>query len=532
MLQFALRSSRPATSRARRRSDLQLVVVSLTVCFGALLAPLAAGAAYQQPPIQPVGQEPPLFQSASRWFAETGHNVKEPFLSRWLAAGGEEVFGLPISEERFVAESGAIHQSFSGLTLVYDPTLQAPWEVQAELLPDGLRRTSVPRQARQAVTGCGADANCRFFPETGHTLSGALLDFWATHGDLVILGFPVSEPFDDGSTGGRVQVFERAVLEEDRGQVRARPIALEQAEEAGLLTDPAFLPAPPTGGTPFLVDASDGLRLRAEADLDADVLLVLPDNAEFIAAPGEHQEWIPGYVDGLAGWVAEEYLKAPPPLPQVAVDDWKPDVWQGAALGETNVRAEPTTKSRIVDELVYGDPLEVVAWAKGEEVYEGSDLWAQIGPNRYVFGRNVGRTGPVSPPPLPPDAPVFGRWIDVDLTQQIMTAYDGRTPVRVVETTTGRAGWDTPPGYYTILWRVANETMTSGAIGAEEFYKLEHVLFTQYFTDRGHAIHFAWWRTPETIGRPGSHGCLNLLLDDARFFWDWANIGTPIYIHP
>ena len=30
--------------------------------------------------------------------------------------------------------------------------------------------------------------------------------------------------------------------------------------------------------------------------------------------------------------------------------------------------------------------------------------------------------------------------------------------------------------------------------------------------------YFAWWRSERTIGRPGSHGCLNLLLDDARFF--------------
>jgi lipoprotein-anchoring transpeptidase ErfK/SrfK len=74
--------------------------------------------------------------------------------------------------------------------------------------------------------------------------------------------------------------------------------------------------------------------------------------------------------------------------------------------------------------------------------------------------------------------------------------------------------------------------MTSGAIGAEHHYRLEDVLFTQYFTDRGHALHFAWWRTEETIGRPGSHGCVNLLLDDARFFWDWAELGTPVYVHP
>ena len=114
---------------------------------------------------------------------------------------------------------------------------------------------------------------------------------------------------------------------------------------------------------------------------------------------------------------------------------------------------------------------------------------------------------------------------------QLATAYDGATPVRTVVITTGMAGWETPPGRYTILHRVANETMTSGAIGAENFYRLDDVLFTQYFTDLGHALHFAWWRTRETIGRPGSHGCVNLLLDDARYFWDWAALGTPVYVH-
>jgi lipoprotein-anchoring transpeptidase ErfK/SrfK len=93
------------------------------------------------------------------------------------------------------------------------------------------------------------------------------------------------------------------------------------------------------------------------------------------------------------------------------------------------------------------------------------------------------------------------------------------------------AGWETPPGFYSILSRIANETMSSGAIGAENHFRLDDVLFTQYFTDLGHALHFAWWRTKETIGRPGSHGCVNLLLDDARYLWDWAALGTPVYVH-
>jgi lipoprotein-anchoring transpeptidase ErfK/SrfK len=173
----------------------------------------------------------------------------------------------------------------------------------------------------------------------------------------------------------------------------------------------------------------------------------------------------------------------------------------------------------------------VAAWVKGEEVYEGADLWAKLDDARYVYARNVGRNAPVAPLPPPPEAPTYGRWIDVNLTQQLMTAYEGGEPVRTVPVTTGMAGWETPPGFFTILNRVANETMTSGAIGAENHYRLEDVLFTQYFTDRGHAIHFAWWRTKETIGRPGSHGCINTLLEDARFFWDFADYGTPVLTH-
>jgi lipoprotein-anchoring transpeptidase ErfK/SrfK len=165
---------------------------------------------------------------------------------------------------------------------------------------------------------------------------------------------------------------------------------------------------------------------------------------------------------------------------------------------------------------------------RGEPVVENQITWARLEDGGYIYARNIVRSGPVEPPPLPADAPAEGRWIDVHLTQQLLVAYEGRTAVRTVVTTTGMPGWETPPGWFRINTRVANETMESGSIGAENFYVLKDVLFTQYFTDRGHALHYAWWKTAETIGRPGSHGCLNLLLDDAEFLWEWAGIGTPV----
>jgi lipoprotein-anchoring transpeptidase ErfK/SrfK len=504
-------------------------VVALAATLGMLAGPLSllpgvAGA--QEVPIEAVTR------TEGEYFAETGHNLKGSFLERWKTAGGEDAVGVPLSEERYAEGAGGVLQTFEGLTLVFDPSEAEPWDIQGQHLPGAVQREQAPASARRQVSGCSSSVSvCRFFPESGHSVAGRILRYWENGGDLPIFGLPLSEAFRED--GANVQLFERVVIEDrGEGEVTLRPLGRMLAEAEGLIgADPAFLPAPPTGGTARLVHASDGLRLRSGPSLDAEIQVVLPDSAEFIAASGSKGDWIPGYADGYAGWVSADFLRDPPPLPKLAEDDWNPDIWQGAALGESNVRTEPTTASEIARVLEYGEAVSVTAWVKGEEVFEGADMWAQIGPNEYIYSRNVGRNAPVEPPPLPADAPNSGRWIDVNLTQQLMVAYEGRDAVRTVPTTTGMAGWETPPGQYQILSRVGNETMTSGAIGAENHYKLEDVLFTQYFTDRGHAIHFAWWRTPETIGRPGSHGCLNLLLDDARFFWEWADIGTPVYVH-
>jgi uncharacterized protein YgiM (DUF1202 family) len=509
--------------RLTRRSALVLPAAAIT----AMTVARRSGAAAQ---IEQTNNDE-LGVETGRYFATTGHNLREPYLDRWTKAGGEKVLGVPLSEERYDPELGLV-QTFEGMTLIYDPTLESPWDIQGQHLPDEIVKQVAPSSARRKVTGSSSSSSSsRFFAERGHSISGRIAAFWEDNGDLPIFGMPLSEPFKDAN-GVTVQVFERAIVQ-DRGSdgVQLRPYGRILAEAQGLLTaDPAFQPAPPSGGLTKLVKAEDGLRLRSGPSVESDIIMVLPDNAEFTTPRDSRGDWIPGYADGYAGWVSSDFLKEPPKLPTLSVSDWNPAIWQGAALGQTNVRKQPTTKSDIVDVLEYGDTLTVTAWVKGEEVFEGADGWAQIGTDRYIYARNIGRNAPIMAPPLPDDAPSRGKWIDVHLTQQLMTAYDGRDPVRVTVTTTGMPGWETPPGFYAINWRVANETMTSGAIGAEHFYKLEDVLFTQYFTDRGHAIHFAWWRTPETIGRPGSHGCLNLLLDDSRFFWEWAEIGTPVYV--
>ena len=140
---------------------------------------------------------------------------------------------------------------------------------------------------------------------------------------------------------------------------------------------------------------------------------------------------------------------------------------------------------------------------------------------------------PAPDPPAIPGPQVQGeRWIDVDLEAQTATAMIGDRPLYTALATTGKDGWETSKGTFHILVRVPDETMTSVSIGAEEYYVLDHVLYTQYFTDRGHALHLNYWRPESYFGHVrSSHGCVGVRLADAEFFWNFATYGTRVTIH-
>jgi lipoprotein-anchoring transpeptidase ErfK/SrfK len=142
---------------------------------------------------------------------------------------------------------------------------------------------------------------------------------------------------------------------------------------------------------------------------------------------------------------------------------------------------------------------------------------------------------PAVPPPNPPAIPgpeVAGeRWILVDISSQTTSAMIGDTAIYTALVTTGKDGWETPRGTWKIEYRIANDTMTSASIGAEEYYVLEDVLYTQYFTTKGHALHLNYWRDEYYFGNiRSSHGCVGMRLADAEFFWNFATVGTRVTI--
>jgi hypothetical protein len=210
--------------------------------------------------------------------------------------------------------------------------------------------------------------------------------------------------------------------------------------------------------------------------------------------------------------------------------------WGVSAVDGANLRPQPSTRSLTLGELPSGHPVVVSRWVAGEEVIKDNPTWAVLSDSTYLYSSVLRPVALPAPPPPPDSASSYtGPWIDLNLLHQVVVAYQGQTPVRLARTSTGRPGWETGAGLYTIQRRVANETMDStsliGLDAQRADYKVENVRWTQYFSADGKALHENYWKPRDEFGIPSSHGCAGLVAEDAKFFWDWADIGVPVVAH-
>jgi len=149
--------------------------------------------------------------------------------------------------------------------------------------------------------------------------------------------------------------------------------------------------------------------------------------------------------------------------------------------------------------------------------------WNMIGPNQWVEGRKV---AVVTPNTTPPEGVTNDRWIEVNLEEQTIAVYENSQLVFATMGATGAEPFWTRPGVFQIYEKKEAETMRNN--DPADFYYLEDVPYTMYF-DGARALHAAYWRT--RFGYPQSHGCVNLSMGDARWLFDWANVGDWVYVH-
>lgn len=121
-----------------------------------------------------------------------------------------------------------------------------------------------------------------------------------------------------------------------------------------------------------------------------------------------------------------------------------------------------------------------------------------------------------------PPAPLAdGKAIVVSTQEQRIYAYEDGKLVRSHIVSTGRSETPTVLGDYKVYVKYEADDMS----GPDYF--LPAVPYTMYF-HRGYAIHGAYWHN--SFGRPMSHGCVNLPVDEAEWFFNFAEVGTLVRV--
>lgn len=157
------------------------------------------------------------------------------------------------------------------------------------------------------------------------------------------------------------------------------------------------------------------------------------------------------------------------------------------------------------------DMINLFAEAYDEEGWR----WYMVGPNQWIDQRMVGK-------PVMAERPegVEGRWVAIDLYEQVLVAYEKDTPVYATLISTGLPGTDTPEGVYSV-WAALERDRMSGTMG-ENLWDLQSVPWVMYF-DGSISLHGTYWH--DNFGYRRSRGCVNLSISDARFVFDWMKEG-------
>jgi hypothetical protein len=331
-----------------------------------------------------------------------------------------------------------------------------------------------------------------YFPQTGHHLGAAFLNHWRKSGGLYQFGYPLTEEItEDGRT---VQYFERAVFEHHADnppewRVLLRRLGADQTEDRR--GEAAFQP----------VSASND-----------NVTRYFPQTRHRLSH-GFRSYWENNgglYVFGYP--ISEEFTEGGRTVQyfERARFEWHPE-HRGTRF-----------------EILLGHLGRKAAQDAGIDT---SPVAREAGVDNYH--PNLWYTPAPPPPPAQSVRPPAGapshvsKWIEVDLTNQRVRAWEQNRLVYSAIAATGRPMTPTLTGTFRTYLHLRYGNM-AGWTPDRGSYNLANVPYIMYY-DRGYAIHGTYWHS--NFGSPQSAGCVNLPTPDAGWIFNWAPVGTVVYIH-
>lgn len=347
-----------------------------------------------------------------------------------------------------------------------------------------------------------------YIPETGHTLDQLFLDLWRGGGGVAAFGNPITAEITQ-KNGHVVQYMEYARFE--------------------------YWPeGDADGNTAFI--ANIGKELQPIAVQRSVAGLSTPKQGAASEATKFQQAWLPvKATDEILASDTVLYVSATKHT--IAGDFWT--YWD--SVGGEGYLGNPLTEQYTLNGVTY----QIFEKGQIAQAKDGTLSLVPLGKllaDKYKLDQKPVAQGDIptydealfiAPEPEKPqiadaaNAPTGGLWVDVNLSTQYMVVYQGNTPVMESYVSTGRPGFDTPTGTFSVMSMTPSQTM-EGVLGGE-YYNVPDVPDVMYFTDGGHAIHGTYWHN--NFGAVMSHGCVNLPMDVADWLYANAYIGMPVVIH-
>jgi len=124
------------------------------------------------------------------------------------------------------------------------------------------------------------------------------------------------------------------------------------------------------------------------------------------------------------------------------------------------------------------------------------------------------------------------KWIEIDLSDFKLYAWEGNRKIYEFSISTGRPGYETPTGEFRVWRKVRSQRYRGGVPGTSSYYNLPNVPYSLFFGGgkvanwKGYAIHGAYWHNDFGI-KNRSSGCVNLRPEDAGLLYNWAGPAMP-----
>jgi lipoprotein-anchoring transpeptidase ErfK/SrfK len=252
--------------------------------------------------------------------------------------------------------------------------------------------------------------------------------------------------------------------------------------------------------------------------------LVIPITGAAISEDEEAYNRVWYEVDGN-GYVYSGGVQPVATLLNDPVSEVPPD----GLLGEisvpfTDAHEEPDTGSPVAHRLYY----ETVHWITESVVGADGQTWYRLLDDKfnlyyYILGSHIRLISDDELVPLSPDILDSEKLIEVNLTKQLVLAYEGSRLVFATRAATGYqyhvGRWSTPIGQFMTSYKRPTRHMAAGDIASNGF-DLPGVPWVLYITKSGISLHGTYWHND--YGHPHSHGCINLTPQAAKWLYRWT----------